>query len=126
MAMEIKEAFKGQLGSIGKDVAMVYYISQMRSKVNIQDAVQVCARIEKEQAEELQEYCNERGLKLVSVCNGILNAAVNEFLEYHKSFKALDEELELLVQKQYDEEQVKKVKKSQSPKKPKVALDLTE
>jgi len=125
MANRMKEAFPGQIGNIGKDVATVHFISEMRSKVNIEDPVQICVRIEKKLAEELQEYCNERGLKIVSIGCGLLNAAVNEFIEYHKSFEVAEAEEAELALKHHVEEQEKKEKKAKAPGK-KVKLDLTE
>lgn len=124
MDSELKQAFKGQIGNVGMKVAAVHWISEMSSKSVMQHPVQVCIRIEQEESERLQEYANKRGLKLISLCGGILQAAIEEFLEYDNSFKVLEvEEAEHAVAL----EKARQTKeKSRSSKKSKVALDLTE
>lgn len=89
--MEIKQAYSGQLGDIGKDVAMVYTVLnyQMRPKYKV--STQVCVRIEEETLKRLEKYVKTQDIKAVALGGFILDAAIGEYLDYVESLEAQED-----------------------------------
>lgn len=119
--MEIKQVKAGQIGEIGQGVALMHKISLMASKICYEDGVQICVRIEKEQKEELDEYCKKHpGMITTTLAGMILQGGIKDFINYDKSLVEHEEEEISRGFEEYEKHQ----KKSKKEFKPEDELEL--
>lgn len=141
--MELKEAYEGQLGDIGKGVALAHFVTQLSSRITLTNPIQVCVRIEEHEQERIVEFCKSKSIKPISLMGMILQAAVKEFLDYDKSLKDAGilnafeevhcecgraEEAQEQAEEAYQREELAKEKeaKEKGKKMKKVSIDLKE
>jgi hypothetical protein len=113
----------GQIGEIGKNVALMHKITEISSRICLEDGVQVCVRIEKGVKEELEEYCKKRrGIVVTTLAGMILQGGIQDFLNYDKS---LVEHEEQMIEDMLEEEE-KFQKKPKKDSKPEDELEIYE
>ena len=113
--LEVKQAYSGQIGDIGKDVAMVNTIIDMSFKVRLEEPFQICVRVEQETRDRFVKHCEDRNIKPLGVAGMILDAALNEYVDYCESLKNVEKNRgELLAEKAVHDHKKESKKKDSS------------
>jgi len=110
---QVPEAFNGQIGRIGYQVAGMFAMAKMGGrtcKVVMEEPYQICCRVEKATAESFYELCEKKGVKPITFAGMILEAAFLEVIEYEESFEIARNEADEAFQKA-EAEKLKKPKK---------------
>lgn len=98
--MEIKQVYSGQVGDIGKDVAMVYTVLNHKMRPRLEVPTQFCVRIEEETKKRLEKYCKTQDITAAALGGLILDAGIGEYLDYVESLEAFEKSRgELLAEK---------------------------
>jgi hypothetical protein len=129
--VELKEAYKGQLGDVGKGVATIHFVVGMSTKIIVTDPVQTCVRIEEEELERVEAYCKEKGIRPTTLMGMLLQSAIKEYLDYDKSLLDAEKKREELAEEQAikdHEEDLKNkaLRKAKGKKLQEVPFDLKE
>jgi len=89
--MEIKQAFSGQLGEVGKNIAMLHTVLNYKMRPRLEIPTQFCVRIEEETKKRLEKYCKTQDITAAALGGLILDAAIGEYLDYVESLEAQED-----------------------------------